>query len=84
MPSRLPDRLMTRPTRARLVLSGAGRALRTICEGVFDEYGPLALAVEYGMAGFVIGVTVWLLFGLIWGIAVAVTVTGGLARRRVQ
>lgn len=84
MPSRLPDRIERPQGPARRILGGFGRRLRAFCETLFDEFGPLALGLEYGVTGVVIGATVWLLFGLIWGIAVAVTVTGGLAGRRIR
>jgi len=58
--------------------------LANASEAIFSDLGPISLGVEYGVTGFVIGCTVWLLFGLIWGIMVAVTVTGGLARRRIR
>jgi len=51
---------------------------------LFDEFGPTSLGLEYGVTGVVIGAAVWLLFGLIWGLMVAVTVTGGLAGRRIR
>jgi len=84
MPSRLPDRLLPHSGQTQLVLASSGRALRALCEGIFDEFGPLALALEYGIASLLIGVMVWLLFGLVWGIAIGLTVTGGLARRRIR
>jgi len=83
MPSRLPDRIEPSGP-GRRILRGVGRGLRAFCEKLFDEFGPISLGLEYGVTGVVIGAAVWLLFGLIWGLVVAVTVTGGLAGRRIR
>ena len=84
MPSRLPDRIERPRGRIRRFRGGAWHGLRAFCEILFNDCGPLALGLEYGVTGAVIGTAVWLLFGLIWGIAVALTVTGGLAGRRIR
>ena len=84
MPSRLPDRIEQPRGPLRRLVGGPGPGLRAFCEALFDECSPLVLGLEYGVTGAVIGAAVWLLFGLIWGLAVALTVTGGLAGRRIR
>jgi hypothetical protein len=53
---------------------------RRALEAVLDESGPLALGLEYGAVGFVIGVAVWLVFGLVVALIVGISATVGLAR----
>ena len=84
MPSRLPDRIERPRGPVRRTVRGTGHGLRAFFEFLFGDFGSLSLGLEYGVTGVVIGAAVWLLFGLIWGIAVAVTVTGGLAGRRIR
>ena len=39
---------------------------RFIINRLFGEFGPVALGIEHGAMGVIIGVGIWLIFGLIW------------------
>jgi hypothetical protein len=47
---------------------------------LFNDYGPLALGIEYGAVGVLIGIAIWLIFGVLL-IAFA---TGGLTYAALQ